>query len=85
MASAAGPNIITDGLVLHLDAANTNSYPGSGTTWTDISGEGHNGTLDNGPTFSSGNMGYISLDGTCLLYTSPSPRDIRRSRMPSSA
>ena len=64
MASAAGPNIITDGLVLHLDAANTNSYPGSGTTWTDISGKGHNGTLDNGPTFSSGNMGYISLDGT---------------------
>ena len=64
MASAAGPNITTDGLVLHLDAANTNSYPGSGTTWTDISGKGHNGTLDNGPTFSSDNKGCIVLDGT---------------------
>ena len=64
MASAAGPNIITDGLVLHLDAANTNSYPGSGTTWTDISGKGHNGTLTNGPTFSSDNSGIIVFDGS---------------------
>ena len=64
MASAAGPNIITDGLVLHLDAANTNSYPGSGTTWTDISGKGHNGTLTNGPTFNSGDMGTIVFDGS---------------------
>ena len=64
MASAAGPNIITDGLVLHLDAANTNSYPGSGTSWTDIGGKGNNGTLTNGATFNSGNMGHIAFDGT---------------------
>ena len=64
MASAAGPNIVNDGLVLNLDAANTNSYSGSGTTWTDISGKGTNATLTNGPTFNSDNMGSIVLDGT---------------------
>ena len=64
MASAAGPNIITDGLVLHLDAANTNSYPGSGTTWTDMSGKENDGTLTNGPTFSSDDMGSIVFDGS---------------------
>ena len=64
MASAAGPNIVNDGLVLNLDAANTNSYSGSGTTWTDISGKGTNATLTNGPTFNSGNIGSIALDGT---------------------
>ena len=58
-----GPNIVTDGLVLHLDAANTKSYPGSGTTWNDLSGNGNNGTLTNGPTFSSTNGGSIVFDG----------------------
>ena len=64
MSTRYNPSIVRDNLVLYLDAANTKSYPGSGTTWKDISGKGHNATLDNGPTFSSGNMGYISLDGT---------------------
>jgi predicted outer membrane repeat protein len=59
-----GPKIITNGLVLYLDAANRNSYPGSGTTWTDLSGNNNNFTLVNGPTFSSGNMGSILFDGT---------------------
>jgi hypothetical protein len=59
-----GPNTSTSGLVLALDAANTKSYPGSGTTWTDLSGNGNNGTLTNGPTFSSVNGGSISFDGT---------------------
>jgi hypothetical protein len=58
-----GPSIIKDGLVLYLDAANTKSYPGSGTTWFDKSGNGNNGTLTNGPTFSSDNLGSISFDG----------------------
>ena len=75
MASAAGPNIITDGLVLHLDAANTNSYPGSGTTWTDISGKGNNGTLTNGPTFSSDDGGSIDLDGSDDCTTISSSND----------
>lgn len=58
------PTIITDGLVLNLDAGNTSSYPGSGTTWTDLSGNGNNGTLINGPTFDSANGGSIVFDGT---------------------
>ena len=64
MATAGGPDIIEDGLVLALDAANTKSYPGSGTTWYDLSGNGNNGTLTNGPTFDSGNQGSIDFDGT---------------------
>lgn len=58
-----GPNIVKDGLVLHLDAANVKSYPGSGTTWLDKSGNGNNGILVNGPTFNSGNGGSIVFDG----------------------
>ena len=64
MATNYNPKIITDGLVLALDAGNTKSYPGSGTTWTDLSGQGNNGTLTNGPTFDSGNLGSIVFDGT---------------------
>jgi len=59
-----GPgNIITNGLVLYLDAANVRSYPTTGTTWTDLSGNGNNGTLINGPTFNSANGGSIVFDG----------------------
>jgi len=57
------PKIVTNGLVLALDAANVKSYPGSGTTWSDLSGNGNNGTLTNGPTFDSANLGSISFDG----------------------
>jgi prepilin-type processing-associated H-X9-DG protein len=64
MASIGGPNIVESGLVLSLDATNTKSYPGSGTTWFDKSGNGNNGTLANGPTFSSANGGSIVFDGT---------------------
>lgn len=58
-----GPKIVKDGLVLALDAGNTKSYPGSGTTWTDRSGQGNTGTLTNGPTYSSVNGGSIVFDG----------------------
>lgn len=60
----SGQKIVTNGLVFHLDAAQLRSYPGSGTTWSDISGNGYNGTLTNGPTFDSGNGGSIVFDGT---------------------
>ena len=63
MACNAGPDIIEDGLVLCLDAANINSYPKSGTTWSDLAGF-HDGTLTNGPTFSSDNGGCMVFDGT---------------------
>jgi hypothetical protein len=49
---------------LCLDAANTKSYPGSGTSWVDLSGNGNNGTLTNGPTFNSANSGSIVFDGS---------------------
>ena len=45
-----GPKIVTNGLVGYWDAASKRSYPGSGTTWTDLSKEGNGGTLTNGPT-----------------------------------
>lgn len=53
MALQHSPSIVLNGLVLCLDAANPRSYPGSGTTWTDITGNGNNGTLYNSPTYSS--------------------------------
>lgn len=59
-----GPPIITEGLVGHWDAGNPYSYPGSGTTWTDLSGSGNTGTLTNGPTFSSDHGGTITTDGS---------------------
>ena len=48
MALNYGPTIVTDGLVLALDAADRNSYPGTGNTWFDISGNGNNGTINSG-------------------------------------
>ena len=63
MAINAGPDMIEDGLVLCLDAANINSYPKSGTTWSDLAGS-NNGTLTNGPTFSGDNGGSLVFDGT---------------------
>jgi hypothetical protein len=73
MAHFHSPRIVTDGLVLALDAGNTKSYPGSGTTWFDRSGNGNNGTLTNGPTFSSGNLGSISFDGVDDTVTITNP------------
>lgn len=64
MSALYSPNIVTDGLVLLLDAANKKSYPGTGTTWTDRSGEGNNGTLTNDSTFDSDIGGNIAFDGT---------------------
>lgn len=64
MAIFSGPEIVNNGLVLHLDAANSRSYPGSGTTWYDLSGNGNNGTLVNGPTYNSSNNGSIIFDGS---------------------
>ena len=64
MAGSTGPDIVTDGLVFAVDAANKKSYPGSGTTWTDLSGNGYDGTLTNDPTFNSSNGGSIVFDGT---------------------
>ena len=63
MAISRGPKTTTNGLVLCLDAADKNSYIGSGTTWTDMSGTGNTGILTNSPTFSNTNGGSIVFDG----------------------
>jgi hypothetical protein len=57
-------SVVTTGLQLYLDAGNASSYPGSGTTWTDLTVNGRNGTLTNGPTYSATNGGSIVFDGT---------------------
>lgn len=64
-------NIITRGLVLHLDASALESYPSYGTSWYDMSGNNNHGTLTNGPTFSSDNQGYINFDGSNDYVTIP--------------
>ena len=58
-----GPRTVTNGLVLALDAADKNSYIGSGTTWNDLSGNNRIGILTNGPTFNGSNGGVIVFDG----------------------
>ena len=81
MAFHYSPKIVTDGLVLALDAANRKSYSGSGTVWKDLSGKANNGTLTNGPVFltsksnSVSNIGAFDFDGTndlveCTALTS---------------
>ena len=56
--------IINNGLVLSLDAADKNSYPGSGTVWSDLSGNNNTGSLINTPTFSNINGGSFLFNGT---------------------
>lgn len=51
--ASIGPNVVTDGLVLYLDAANTKSYPGTGTVWYDLSGNGYGGNLEGGLTYTN--------------------------------
>jgi hypothetical protein len=58
------PGIVTTNLSMFLDAGNASSYPGSGTAWTDLSGNSRNGTLTNGPTYTSADGGSIVFDGT---------------------
>jgi hypothetical protein len=57
------PSIVTDGLQTWVDAGNPLSYPGSGSTWTDLSGNGRNYTLVNSPTFTTLNGGALIFNG----------------------
>ena len=59
MATNYNPKIVTDGLLFCVDAGNTKSHSGSGTTWNDISGRGNTLTATSSPTFSSSNGGSI--------------------------
>ena len=64
MGLAHSPRIVTDNLVLALDAANTKSYPGSGTNVSDLSGNGYDFTMTNGATTNATNGGVFSFDGS---------------------
>jgi hypothetical protein len=64
MALSHSPKIVTSGLVFCLDAANTKSYTGSGTTWSDLSGSNYNSVLTNSPVYTSSGAGsYFTFDG----------------------
>lgn len=61
--AVAYANIVSSGLAMSVDAGNVVSYPGSGTTWYDLSGNGNNCILTNGPTYSASNSGIMNFDG----------------------
>ena len=64
MALAHSPSIVTNGLKVCFDAANPKSYPGSGTTWYDLSPSGISATLYNGAVLNRDKGGVIAFDGT---------------------
>ena len=64
MALVRGPRIVRNGLVLHLDAAQSTSYSGLANPWKDLSSNSRNGTFTNGPSYNSSNGGSIVFDGT---------------------
>lgn len=72
MAVIGGPKIINNGLILALDAADRNSYSGSGNSWYDLSGNNETAALTNGPTFNSQNGGSIVFDGVNDYARTPS-------------
>ena len=64
MSLGHGAKIVTDGLVLCLDAASVKSYPGTGTTWTDLSGNGYNASIVGTNTYTSTDLGKFDYRGT---------------------
>ena len=60
---ASPSSVVTENLVLHLDAGNSSSYSGSGSTWYDLTAGAHDCTLTNSPIYSSNNGGYLTFDG----------------------
>ena len=76
MGAYAGPDIVENGLVLALDAGNSKSYPGSGTAWTDLSGNGRTGTFNNMEIpgdYASTNGGILTFDGSNEYVSSTLP------------
>ena len=69
VAPVAPSSLVTTGLVLNLDAGNSASYNGTGTTWTDLSGKGNNGTLVGSVSYNSSNQGYLVFNGNSVGTT----------------
>ena len=72
MAVIVSPNINPTGLMLALDATNSRSYPGTGNTWYDVSGNNYNFTLNNSPAF------ITHKNTTCFNVTAASNQNIIR-------
>jgi len=64
MAVSYNPGVVTSGLVLALDAGNPKSYPGSGSTWTDLSGNGYNFTVNSSAYSISGGIPHMNFEGS---------------------
>lgn len=60
--------VISQGLMMYLDAGDAKSYPGSGATWKDLSGNGYNVTLYNSPTYGSANGGILTFAKASYQY-----------------
>lgn len=75
MGIAYNPQIVMNGLVLCLDAANTKSYPGTGATWNDLSGNGNNGTLDADVSYNVANQGTMLFGSSNTAGEVTFPRD----------
>ena len=78
MPSSSGPKIVRDGLVLHLDASDKNSYSGSGTTWFDLSGNNYTHTISNNSAsinfqgvqcFNCSTNGWVEPASTTYTFT----------------
>jgi hypothetical protein len=76
MGIAYNTSLITNGLIMYVDAANPRSYPGTGNTWYDLSGNNNHMTLVNGVTYSTASGGVLQTDGT-NDYIELSPFDQR--------
>ena len=74
------PKIVTSGLIMCVDAANIRSYPGSGTTWYDLSGNSLNGVLTNGAVYDPSNGGCINFPGTDdgVIISSPAALSVNQ-------
>jgi hypothetical protein len=69
--------ITQQGLIMHLDASDVNSYPGSGATWTDLSGNGNDGTLQNEVSFTADFNGTMNFDGINDYISTPVDADLQ--------
>ena len=71
MGLSHSPKVISDGLVLYLDATNPRSYSGTGSTWTDLSAYGYNSTLVSSPTYINNKYGQLAFNGSTQYATVP--------------
>ena len=72
MALSHNPSLVTEGLIIYLDANNSSSYAGTGSTWYDLSGNGRHASLFSSPTYEGfGLCKYLSFDGSTNYATIP--------------